>query len=45
ATLMHRLCLHGVAPWADGAIAAPEGRVIAYFRPELASVADWLTAP
>lgn len=45
ATLMHRLCLHGVAPWAEGATAAPEGRVIAYFRPELASVADWLTAP
>lgn len=39
AYLMHRLCLHGVAPWAEGAEAPEgEGRMIAYFRPE---VADW----
>lgn len=39
AYLMHRLCLHGVAPWAPGAIAPEEeGRMIAYFRPELT---DW----
>jgi hypothetical protein len=42
ATLIHRLALHGVAPWAPGAKADPEGRVIAYFRPLLPSVADWL---
>jgi hypothetical protein len=42
ATLIHRLCLHGVAPWAMGAFAPPEGRVIAYFRPMLRSVAAWL---
>lgn len=36
--LMHRLCLHGVAPWGEGATAPEEGRMIAYFRPELA---DW----
>lgn len=42
ATLIHRLTLHGVAPWADGAAAPPEGRMIAYFRPQLASVEDWL---
>lgn len=36
--LMHRLCLHGVAPWAESASAPEEGRMIAYFRPELA---DW----
>lgn len=42
ATLLHRLALHGVAPWAEGARAAPEGRIVAYFRPLLPSVADWL---
>ncbi len=44
AFLVHRLALHGVAPWRKG-----EGRrAIAYFRPELATSAgsaDWLTAP
>jgi hypothetical protein len=42
ATLIHRLILHGVAPWADRARAATEGRIVAYFRPMLPSVADWL---
>ena len=39
AYLIHRLALHGVAPWT-----APEGpgRMIAYFRPELPNVADWV---
>ncbi len=45
ATLLHRLTLHGVAPWAEAASAAPEGRIIAYFRPVLASVRDWLLTP
>lgn len=45
ALLMHRLTLHGVAPWAPGAQAAPEGRMIAYFRPQLPDVASWLTQP
>lgn len=45
ATLIHRLMLHGVAPWATGAVAPPEGRMIAYFRPQLGSVADWLQKP
>lgn len=45
ALLMHRLTLHGVAPWAPGAQAAPEGRMIAYFRPQLPDVAGWLTLP
>lgn len=45
-SLLHRLTLHGVAPWAEGAVAVPEGRMIAYFRPELAGgVAAWLTDP
>lgn len=42
ATLLHRLTLHGVAPWAAGATAPPEGRIIAYFRPQLESVEAWL---
>lgn len=45
ATLLHRLTLHGVATWADAATAPPEGRIIAYFRPLLSSVRDWLTLP
>ena len=43
AVLVHRLALHGVAPWADGASAGPDGRMIAYFRPLLAGgVPAWL---
>lgn len=41
ATLLHRHLLHGVAPWGDGT-APPEGRIIAYFRPMVVSIADWL---
>ncbi len=45
ATLLHRLTLHGVAAWKPGDIAPPEGRMIAYLRPQLATVHQWLTAP
>ena len=45
ATLLHRLTLHGVAPWEAGATAPPEGRIIAYFRPLMGSVQDWLLQP
>jgi hypothetical protein len=45
ATLLHRLTLHGVATWKPDDKAPPEGRMIAYLRPQLASVADWLTRP
>ena len=45
ATLLHRLTLHGVAPWEAGATAPPEGRIIAYFRPLMGSVQDWLLRP
>jgi hypothetical protein len=45
ATLLHRLTLHGVAPWGVAAKAPPEGRIIAYFRPLLSSVQDWLQRP
>jgi hypothetical protein len=44
AILMHRHCLHGVAPWADSAVAPPEGRMIAYFRPEFQNgIVDWVS--
>lgn len=43
--LVHRLAIHGVAPWAAGAKAAPEGRMIAYFRPQYPDPRDWLDAP
>lgn len=35
ALLLHRHTLHGVAPWAEGASAGADGRMIAYFRPAL----------
>lgn len=41
AVLLHRHLLHGVSPWQKGATAAAEGRAIAYFRPQYASVSDW----
>ena len=41
AILLHRLSLHGVAPWRDDA-PSDEGRMIAYFRPEMCSVQDWI---
>ncbi len=42
ALLLHRMILHGMAPWAEGATAGPDGRMIAYFRPEFPQIADWL---
>lgn len=43
AYLLHRLALHGVAPWDEGASAGPDGRMIAYFRPLVpGGVEAWL---
>jgi len=43
AYLIHRLALHGVAPWSDWATAPSEGRGVLYFRPELpGGVEKWL---
>jgi hypothetical protein len=44
AYLVHRLALHGVAPWQDGAEAEAAGRMIAYFRPQTTRE-DWLFEP
>ena len=45
ATLLHRLALHGVTRWQEQDEAPPEGRMIAYLRPQFASVEAWLTQP
>ena len=46
AYLVHRLALHGVAPWGPGAQAPEAGRMIAYFRPQLTgSVRGWIDLP
>jgi hypothetical protein len=42
AYVLHPMCLHGVAPWVPTAKAPPEGRMIAYFRPEVRSTLEWL---
>ena len=41
AYVVHRLSLHGVARWASTATAPKEGRMIAYFRPELEDPSLW----
>jgi hypothetical protein len=43
AILLHRHLLHGVAPWAANAKSPPEGRMIAYFRPQF-TAKDWVSA-
>lgn len=43
--LLHRMTIHGVAPWGQGAQADPEGRAIAYFRPCFSDPTDWLNTP
>lgn len=45
AFLVHRLALHGTAPWAPTATAGPDGRMIAYFRPEAGYADYWINAP
>lgn len=40
AVLLHRHLIHGVAPWQGPAV--EEGRQVAYFRPMVRRVADWL---
>ncbi|MEM6896358.1 MAG: hypothetical protein AAF576_03205 [Pseudomonadota bacterium] len=44
AYVIHRLALHGVAPWEDGSRAPEEGRMIVYFRPPFPGL-NWLDAP
>jgi hypothetical protein len=45
AYLVHRLSLHGMAPWGDAARAGPDGRMICYFRPTTFGPLRWLNDP
>ncbi len=45
AFVVHRLALHGTAPWQAGAQAGPDGRMICFFRPPILDPATWLNAP
>lgn len=45
AFIVHRLLVHGIAPWATPATAGSDGRMICYFRPEIGGPLKWLTAP
>ncbi|NKB63277.1 MAG: hypothetical protein GKR95_14540 [Gammaproteobacteria bacterium] len=42
--LLHRLTLHGIAPWKEKGQNDPY-RMVCYFRPELSSPEDWLFQP
>lgn len=41
AVMLHRHLLHGVAPWPADVPGPQDGRMIAYFRPQLGSVRAW----
>lgn len=45
AFLAHRLILHGMAPWREGAYATTDGRMICYFRPDPFGPYEWLNNP
>ena len=45
AYLAHRLSLHGMAPWQEGAAAGIDGRMIVYFRPDTFGPFEWLNDP
>ncbi len=43
--VVHRLALHGTAPWRENAEAGPDGRMICFFRPQAGGPDNWLNAP
>jgi hypothetical protein len=45
AFIAHRLVLHGMAPWREGATAGDDGRMICYFRPDPFGAYEWLNDP
>lgn len=45
AFIAHRLVLHGMAPWREGAAAGDDGRMICYFRPDPFGPYEWLNNP
>ena len=42
AYVIHRLSLHGVAPWKASASSKSNNRMICYFRPEMTNKDQWL---
>ncbi len=44
AILLHRMTLHGVAPWQPLDQTGGTARLIAYFRPQCATLSDWIRA-
>lgn len=44
ACVFHRHLLHGMAPWTASAAAPPCGRIIAWFRPQFATLKEWMDA-
>ena len=44
AYLLHRLTLHGISPWAAQDAGPPDGRMVAYFRPDNGTPESWLNA-
>lgn len=45
AYLVHRLALHGIAPWRNNTNVGEDGRMICYFRPEMENGDTWLSSP
>ncbi len=45
AYLMHRLLMHGIAPWHQNENHRSDQRMICYFRPEFKSAEDWVNNP
>ncbi len=45
AFIAHRLVLHGMARWREGAVAGADGRMICYFRPDPFGPYEWLNNP
>jgi len=45
AFVVHRLAVHGMAPWSPDAQPASDGRIMAYFRPAMALSSAWLVDP
>jgi hypothetical protein len=45
AYLLHRLTLHGIAPWLADDDAGRAARMILYFRPDSGTPETWLNAP
>jgi len=39
--VIHRLALHGIAPWVEKVAGPKEGRMVAYLRPELKNISLW----